>query len=208
MGFWKVVGGAALGVACVVAAPVAGPVGAVTALGAAVAGTAGAVAGGVAELCDDSEEEAKKEGYRDGRKDGLAEQAEKVKILQDKISHAAQKFTDQKKQEEFLIGLLAVGFAISSIDGNFEQNEEEDVNAFVLGLSQFTFSNTFTEKINELKATPPKFDGAMLYVKSYIPKRHWDLVDELLFVAAEADGSVCDNEKKFMKNWIEFKASH
>ncbi len=205
MGFWKVVGGAALGVGCLVAAPIAGPVGAVTAVGAALAGTAGAVAGGIAEAMDDSEEEARKEGYSDGREDALAEQAEKVRMLQEKITLAAEKLKTTKKQEEFMTGLLAVGFALSNADGHIDPEEVEDVNMFVAGMSQCEFSQEFMSRLEELKSNPPSFREAMLYVEKYVPQKDWTIIDELLIVAAEADGHICENEKAFMANWKEFR---
>lgn len=205
MGFWKIVGGAALGVATVVALPVAGPIGAVTAAGAAIAGTAGAVAGGVAESMDDSEDRARSDGYSDGREDALAEQSEKVKMLQGKIELAAQKYKTVKKQEEFITGLLAVGFAISNVDGHIDPEEIEDVNHFVSGISRYEFSDEFTTRLHELQSNPPSFREAMLYVKSYIPKKHWNIIDELLIVAAESDGHICENEKAFMAAWKDFR---
>lgn len=205
MGFWKVVGGAALGVAAVAALPVAGPIGAVTAVGAAVAAGVGATAGGVAEYMDADVEQAEARGRREGKNEGKAESAVKVKTIEKKMEQVVKKNESLRAWEEMTIGLFAVGASLANCDGRIDEAERNDMEQFIAGLSSSSLSSDFHETLDKLFRNPPSFEEAMKYVEKYILKENRDMIDDLLVVAAEADGQVCENEKAFIQAWNEYK---
>lgn len=190
--FWKVLAGAATGVAVVVALPVAGPIGAITAIGAAVAGTVGAAGGAVADALDDSEEDAEKRGEQwQAAKD--AEVMRRVMAHLEAIQKDAQNFHDT------LVAMFAVGLACANCDGEIHDDEREELEEFVAGVSAANLPSSVKSDIRRLWNSPPNIKTAFELAKrsKVDPSRLDDIID----VVMRADGREHPGETAFRHAW-------
>ena len=194
--FWKVLAGAATGVAVVVALPVAGPIGAITAVGAAVAGTVGAAGGAVADALDDSEEDAEKRGEQRGEERQKAKYAEAMARLK-AILEAHR--DDAKNFHDTLVAMFAVGLACASCDGEIHDDEREELEEFVAGVSAANLPSSVKSDIRRLWNSPPNIKTAYELAKrsKVDPSRFDDIID----VVMRADGREHPGETAFRHAW-------
>ena len=214
MGFFKVLGGVALGVGAVAAAPFTGggSVLAAASLGASLAGAgtvaaaagAAAAGGAAAYALDEKANAANAASTQAAVKKALEEEraknAIKVKKLEAEITNMESRFDSYKEKEKFYIGLSAIGLAIANVDGDISSEEKEDIEKFAGG----EFVKDMTElqkKIDELIQSPPTFNQALTYVEEYIPPQDLEIVTLLLEVTAFADEVVTPSEKEFIAKW-------
>lgn len=192
MGFWKVLAGAATGVAAVVALPIAGPVGAITAVGAAVAGTTGAAGGALADAFDNSEERAEKRG----REKAAAEYNAKLTKIKEEFEKWAK---DWHRYGNRAVAMIAVGLACANCDGEIHEDELTEINEFVLGINQSNLPTAVKEKIENLRQKPPSLKTAHELAKK--AQVNFDLLDDVVHVVMQADGRVHPKERAFLAAW-------
>ena len=202
MSFWKVLGGAAAGVACIVALPVAGPVGAVTALGAAVAAGTGAAAGGLAAAVDDSEEVAENRGKQKA-----------AVVYERKYSKLASAFEDVEKRLnetsdyfDLIIAMEAVGIACAACDGEISPEERTEIDEFIAGVSSSELPSHIKNKIQDIAKNPPNVITAFELAKQ-LGLDSYVLFDEIIEVVMHADGRIHKDEKAFRSAWNELVAA-
>lgn len=201
MSFWKILAGAATGVATVVALPIAGPVGAITAVGAAVAGTVGAAGGAAIDALDDSKEQAEKRGR---------EQAEAKNALKsEKILRAMKEMKDHVDEDDqyfsSLIAIAAVGISCANCDGEIHPEERTEIAEFVAGINHSNLPNDVKKKMDELWKKPPSIRTAFKLVEK--AKTDLSLVDDVIDVVMHADNRVHAKEKAFMNAWHKLRNS-
>jgi len=196
MGFWKVLGGVAVGIGTVAALPIAGPVGAVTAVGAAIAGTVGAAGGGIASVIDDEE---KKAAYREGKKSAKAKEILKVQKIENALKDVMQKLKDDKSYFQLIIALFAVGMATANADGEVTEEELTELNEFVGGVASSNYPPHVKRVIAQLKNEPPSFYTAMEYVKIVGGDVDMNLFEDVIELVAYSDGHFCRDEKALLE---------
>ncbi|PVZ70396.1 hypothetical protein [Pelagibaculum spongiae] len=196
MSFWKVLGGAAAGVACIVALPVAGPIGAVTAAGAAIAGTLGATAGGIAEAMDDSEEEAEKRG----EERAAAEYDKKYEKLLVAFEDAKSRIKDTEGYFNLIIAMEAVGLACANCDGEISENERLEIDTFIAGSVAGNLPENIKKKIQSIADNPPNITTAFHYA-SKVGLNSTELFEDIIEIVMEADGYRASEEEKFKSQW-------
>lgn len=204
--------GAVVGVAAVAAAPFTGGgsllggatlMASLTGAGAIAAGAV--VGGGVgAAVSSVRDENIKEESFNKGVEKAMAESAIKIKQLSEMMAHAAEVYTAQKRLNEFIICLVAVGFAIADCDGEITEEERFCIEEFAMGMSKTALPQTLRDRIDEFSKTPPNFDQAILYVNSF-GSDIWPPIDGLLEVVSDTDGIVNEKEQKFIKDWNNYK---
>ncbi|MCF8568345.1 hypothetical protein LLE49_26855 [Alicyclobacillus tolerans] len=203
MGLFKILGGAALGVAAVAAAPVFGAVGVVTLTGAAVGASVGAAAGGAASS---KEKKKKQASERASYERGKAERAAEFEDLQTKFSAAAKRFKSHKKYEEFLVAAFAVAISVAHADGAFTTEERVEIQEIVSGESYNALPQEIRNEIQKLFMSPPTFNTAMTFVQK-VDKSKWSMFDSIIDLVIAADGAEHENERAFRAAWQQFKAS-
>lgn len=214
MGIFKMLGGAALGVAAIAAAPVTGGgsvlaaaslatslAGAGTVAAAVGAGTAGAVAGA---LLDEEHKnkinDAYVEGKNEGKKEESARNALKIAKLEKKLEQAKSSFASTKKTQEFYTGLFAIGIAIANCDGEISKEELRDIKEFSCGAAAQQMPN-LVDTIDILVKNPPSFEESLSYVREYIPVNQYHIITDLLEIVALADGKKDGREAMFIRDW-------
>jgi len=210
MGFWKILGGVAIGVGAVAAAPFTGGgsvLGAATLLGsmagagtvaaAVAAGTAGAVAGAV--LSDQEKEErqnetrrAKEAGVSAGAK--LAEDQWKEKFIT-----LCSKLKERENFENTLIGLMAVGLAVANADGEICDEERFELDDLISGISSSSLPSSIKETILQMRNDPPNFNQAMAIARKY--GCNVEDIDVVIEVMANADDVITPEEDAFISKW-------
>lgn len=201
MGFWRVLGGIATGIAVVVALPVAGPVGAITATGALVAGGIGGAAGAASGRGG-----KKSKDYQDGEEHERARTAAKVEKLERGLQEAQKRLHTDQEHFDFLIALLAVGLAVANIDGHIAPEEERDINEFVAGVAGLSLPAHVNAAIARLKANPPSFATAMQYVEK-VPRGNRAVFEDVIEVAIAADGVEHEKETAIRQAWRDHRAA-
>ncbi len=202
MSFWKVLGGAAVGVVCVVALPVAGPVGAVTALGAAVAAGTGAAAGGIASAVDDSEEQAERRGERRA----TARFDRKYEKLASAFEDAEKRLEETDDYFNLLIAMEAVGLACAACDGEIAPEERLEIDEFIAGITSSELPSHVKDKIEDIAKNPPSVTTAFELAKR-VGLDSYELFDEIIEVVMHADGRIHQDEKSFQNAWNELVAA-
>jgi len=198
MSFWKVLGGAAAGVACVVALPVAGPIGAVTAVGAVVAAGAGAAVGGVASAIDDSEEQAERRGEQKAN----ANYDIKYKKMHSAFKDAEKILNKNNDYFNLLISMEAVGLACAACDGEIALEERQEIDEFIAGVASSGLPSHVKKEIEKIANNPPNLTTAFEMVKR-LGLDSYELFDEIIEVVIHADGRIHQDEKAFQNAWNE-----
>jgi hypothetical protein len=210
MGFWKILGGVAIGVGAVAAAPFTGGgsvLGAATLLGsmagagtvaaAVAAGTAGAVAGAV--LSDQEKEERQNETRR-AKEAGVAAGA---KLAEDqwkeKFITLCSKLKERENFENTLIGLMAVGLAVANADGEICDEERFELDDLISGISSSSLPSSIKETILQMRNDPPNFNQAMAIARKY--GCNVEDIDVVIEVMANADDVITPEEDAFISKW-------
>ena len=139
MSVWKVLGGAAAGVAVVAAGPVAAPV----ALG------LGALSGGLLGAIADTIGRSDKAFLEHKYKDVLANFEEAVKQIR-----------DEEHYNELLAAMVAVSVSCAASDGDIARKEKSGISEFLKQLTSTRVSHETKSQINDLIKNPPDIDAA------------------------------------------------
>lgn len=209
MGFFKILGGVALGVGAVAAAPFTGGgsiVGAATLAGSlAGAGTVAAavgagVVGGVAvSAMSDAEKE---EGRREGKREATAEYDKKLEKFSSQLGVVEKKLADTKDYFRLLIALFSVGMATANADGEIVQSELEDLDEFVLGvLKSSALPKDLKDRVQEIKDNPPNFSTAVSEIKQLKNIENYEIFETVIEIISLSDGILHEKEKEFLASF-------
>ena len=162
----------------------------------------GAVAGGaaVAYFNDDGEKIKELE-------EKAAAATKKAEKLRDDVIKAGEKFKEYSKLEEFVVMLVAVGFAVAHADREVVRLEETAIREFVSGVSQSALPERVKIEIEKVHQKPPTFNEAMEYVKKIenCPGYDPDIIDDIIEITMRADGIVHPMEIAFKEAWQGYK---
>lgn len=203
MGFGKILGLAALGVAAVAAAPFTGGgslFGAATLAGSlagagaiAAAGTAGAVGAGVGYALSRKEEEEEQV-----KNEKIAELRKKAEKFEEEFKRAISQFQGDKEYFNFIVASTALGMAIANSDGEISNDELIEINEFVGGIASSNYPQHIVTTITQLKDNPPSFNEAMKYLEK-VNISNYESIRSLIELVIEADGIIHDKEIAFLE---------
>ena len=203
MGFGKILGLAALGVAAVAAAPFTGGgslFGAATLAGSlagagaiAAAGTAGAVGAGVGYALSRKEEEEEQV-----KNEKIAELSKKAEKFEEDFKRAISQFQGDKEYFNYIIASTAMGMAIANADGQISNDELIEINEFIGGMASSNYPQHIVYTITQLKDNPPSFNEAMKYLEK-VNVSNYKSIRSLIELVIEADGIIHEKEKAFLE---------
>ena len=214
LNYWRVLGGAAIGVGAVAAAPFTGGgslLGAASLAGSlAGAGTIAAavgigVAGAVVGANLDGDTQLRKESYEEGRKDAKAEHVAEVSALQKNLAGALESLKAAGKHFNAIIALHAVAVATAHCDGGIGDDEREGIELFIAGLASGTTPPAVLERIESLYREPPTVSEA--YALARDSEVDMVIFDEIINLVIHADSTIYPQEAAFMQAWSELKSA-
>lgn len=213
MSFWKVLGGAALGVSAIAAVPFTGGgsvIGAVTLLGslsgagvaAASAGATGAAAGAAwGKYGKNKQKKAEEKTKQTVRQ----EEAAKHALELDKLKHQlAQMMQDIASREQFTVTAFALGICCANADGHICESEMEELDVLVSGIGTSNkFSKTTKMQIAEMKRNPPNLDTVWALIKEHglDDAEHLNIFSTIVEMMVLADNETTESERVFVKTW-------
>jgi uncharacterized tellurite resistance protein B-like protein len=189
MGWGKILGMAAVGVAAVAAAPFTGGgsiLGAATLAGSL--GTAGAVAGAVG---------AGAAGAYAGKKLSDMDEDEKARSHQ-KVKKFEAVVKEHEKHTNLILALSALGCAMANADGEISPEEIVELNEFVGGLSSTSYPTHIAKQIKDMISNPPTFNEAMEHLTK-VDSIEFPELRNFLVMIMESDGVVHKKEEAFLK---------
>lgn len=198
---WKVLGGAAAGVATIVALPIAGPIGVVTAMGALAAGSVGAAAGALAGSIDDSEERAEKRGEARAK----AESDRRTQKFVEALKKAEEKINSAQEYHNLLIAMTALAMSCANCDGEIHNEEQLEIMEFITGVGGSGLPVDVQERLNKLAYNPPSLTDACVLIKKLPNIGSYDVFDDIVDLTIHADGIVHQNEIEFLREWNNVK---
>ena len=178
MGFWKCVG-------CVAAYAVGGPL-----VGTVVTGTV------VASSIKKGKEEARREGARQA----YAEDAIKIKKMEDAMMRVNNSIKEANEHYQLIIALTAIGMATANADGYVSSLEINDMDEFIAGISKTALPQQVKDKILYFRSNPPTFSEAISEVKK-LPKFNPKDFRDVIEIVSASDGQVSAEEQHFLAQW-------
>ena len=182
---WKVIGGAAAGVAVVSAAPVAAPV--ALGLGALSGGLLGTVVGVL--------------GSRD-----KAFLADKYKDVLSHFEEAVGQLKDEAHYNQLLAAMVAVSVSCAASDGDIARQEKSGINEFLKELTSTRVSPGTKAEIKSLIKDPPEIDAAFAQAKG-VGLESLDLFGSLIELIIQADYEEKPGEIAFRDRWQELAST-
>jgi hypothetical protein len=214
MSFWKILGGAVLGVGAVAAAPFTGGgsiLGAATlASSLAGAGTiaaavgAGAVGAAIGASLGD-EDEARDQGYRQGKMEAKAETLKDIERLTASLNTALGKLRESTKCFNAIYAMEAVAVACANCDGEICAEEREQIEMFISGISRGTLPESVMVRIREIYEHPLNIKEAFQLAKN--AEVEMEVFDSIINLVMHADGVVHQKEQAFVQAWNILKAA-
>ena len=212
--YWKVLGGAAIGVGAVAAAPFTGGgslLGGATLLGSlAGAGTVAAavgagVAGAVVAANLDGDEEVHKAGVDAGRKQAKAEHLAEITKLNQNLEKAMQSLKLAGKHFNAIIALNAVAVATANSKGGISEEDREGIEQFITGVAAGAIPDNVKAKIESLYQQPPTVKEAFIIANE--SGMDMSIFDEIINMVVLSKASVDPQEAAFMQAWNSLKAA-
>lgn len=215
MSFWKMLGGAAIGVGAVAAAPFTGGgsiLGAATLLSSlAGAGTiaaavgAGVAGAAVAANIGDDDDEIRTEGIREGRKQAKAEQSEEISQLYNKLEIALKKLKESALHFDAILAMEAVAVAVANCDGVICDQEKAEIELFIAGVSRSTLPKSVKARIKSLYEQPVSLAEAFAMARN--SGLEMDVFEEIIALVMHADGVIHSQERAFFQAWHKLKTA-
>ncbi|MBU1026173.1 MAG: hypothetical protein KKA31_00415 [Candidatus Margulisbacteria bacterium] len=210
----KILAGVAVGVGAVAAAPFTGGgsllggaslIASLTGAGTIAAAVgAGAVGGVVGVAVADRDDNEKKQIKDQGRAEGKAENALEMEKLFSKLSQAIEKLKSHDEHFKAIIAMEAVGVSCAACDGDFSDDEREELGEFVKGMIAQSIPKDVKEKIQSIYDNPPTVEEAFLLAKD--SGMSIDVYEDLIRFVMEIDG-IKPEEETFVHAWNQLKAA-
>jgi len=210
----KILAGVAVGVGAVAAAPFTGGgsllggasalaslAGAGTIAAATGAGLTGAVVGAAMA---DSDEKEKENIKNEGKAEGKAESLLEVEKLEEKLIEALTNLKSHDAHFKAIIALEAVGVACAACDGDFSDNEKEEIGEFVKGMLAQSIPEDVKAKIQSIYDNPPTVKEA--YILAEASGVSLDVYEDLIKFVMQIDG-IKEEERVFVQAWSQLKAA-
>lgn len=224
MGFFKILGGVALGVGAIAAAPftgggsilaavsVAGSLAGTATIAAAVgAGAAGAAAGYALSKNEEEEQasevrHAKEEGKISGEIEAKKQYEKKLKeAKKELLNWQSQVQQIQQGTKEWhaycnqLVAMFGVGLAVAHSDGHVSPEEEKNIQEVISGVSGANFPPNVVQSINDLESNPPSFHVAVRKAEEAGVQRQ--IIDVIIHAVAYADHVLAPQEERLISQW-------
>lgn len=205
MSFWKVLGGAAIGVGAIAAAPFTGGgslLGAATLAG-SLAGTAtvaAAVGAGVAGAAVGASFDGDDDAEKRGEDKATAKYEAKYNKIESAFKDAEKRLNDTDDYFNLLIAMEAVGLACAACDGQVSEEERVEIDEFISGVMSSSLPPHIKTKIDSIANNPPNITTAYEYASKVSPES-MGLFEEIIDVVMHADDYVHENEKAFLEAW-------
>jgi len=196
MGLFKILGGAAMGVAAIASLPIAGAVGTVALAGGLAAAAAGGIAGAVASEMDDTEEVAERRGERKAR----AKYDKELEKLVSNFNDVEKRLGENSKYFEGILAMIAVGIACANSDGDIADEEREEINDFITGVAGDKLPSHIKEKIENMWINPPSVNTAFELANN-LGLDSLELFSEIIEITIHADGDAHEDELVFQQAW-------
>lgn len=212
--YWKVLGGAAIGVGAIAAAPFTGGgslaggatlIGSLAGAGTVAAAVGAGVAGAVVAANLDSDEEIRKAGVEAGRKQAKAEHLAEITYLKQQLEKAMQSLKLAGKHFDAIIALNAVAVATANCKGGITAEDSESIEMFITGVSAGTIPKAVQDKIALIYLMPPSVQEAFTLATG--SGLDMAIFDELINMVVLGKSSVNAQEKAFMQAWNTLKAA-
>jgi hypothetical protein len=210
----KLLTGVAVGVGAVAAAPFTGGgsllggaslIASLSGAGTIAAAVGAGVAGGaVGAAIADSDNNEKKQIKEEGRAEGKAENAIQIEKLENKLLQALTKLKSHDAHFKAIIAMEAVGVSCAACDGDFSENEREEIGEFVKGMIAQSIPEEVKEKIQSIYDNPPTVKEAFLLAKD--SGMSLDVYEDVIRFVMEIDG-VKPEEEAFVQAWNQLKAA-
>jgi hypothetical protein len=210
----KILTGVAVGVGAVAAAPFTGGgsllggaslIASLSGAGTIAAAVgAGALGGVVGAAVADSDENELKQAKEQGRADGKAENALQIDKLLNTLFQALEKIKSHDEHFKAIIAMEAVGVSCAACDGDFSDNEREEIGEFVKGMIAQSLPKDVKEKIQDIYDNPPTVKEAFMLAKD--SGMSLDVYEDLIRFVMEIDG-VKPEEVAFVHTWNQLKAA-
>lgn len=214
MSFWKILGGAAIGVGAIAAAPFTGGgsllgaatlagslAGAGTVAAAVGAGVAGAAVG--AAMGGDDYEKGRSEGKKEGQKQGKAESAVEIAAMEKKFEELLARLDAAAVNYKAIYAMEAVAVAVASCDGEICDAERKQIEEFISGISRSVLPQEVKDKIEDLYKNPVNIKEA--FEMASATSIGMEVYDSIIQVVMHADGIKYEEEKVFIQAWNELK---
>jgi len=196
MGLFKILGGAAMGVAAIAVLPVAGAVGTVALAGGLAAAVAGGIAGAIANEMDDTEEKAERRGERNA----TVKYDKKIEKLLSNFNDVEKRLNDTGKYFEGILAMTAVGIACANSDGDIADEERKEINEFITGVAGDKLPTYIKEQVEQMWINPPSVNTAFELANN-LGLDSLELFSEIIEITIHADGDVHENELVFQQAW-------
>jgi hypothetical protein len=210
----KILAGVAVGIGAVAAAPFTGGgslVGGATLLSSlAGAGTIAAATGAgltgaaVGAAMADSEEKEKEDMKKQGKAEGKAESLLEIEKLEKKLIEALTNLKSHGAHFKAIIALEAVGVACAACDGDFSDNEKEEIGEFVKGMLAQSIPEDVKARIQSIYDNPPTVKEAYLLAEA--SGVSLDVYEDLIQFVMQIDG-IKEEERVFVQAWSQLKAA-
>ena len=210
----KILAGVAVGVGAVAAAPFTGGgsllggaslIASLSGAGTIAAAVgAGAVGGVVGAAVADRDEDEKKQIKEQGRAEGKAENALQIEKLINQLSQALEKLKSHDEHFKAIIAMEAVGVSCAACDGDFSDNEREEIGEFIKGMIAQSIPKDVKDKIQSIYDNPPSVEEAFLLAKN--SGMSLGVYDDLIRFVMEIDG-IKPEEEAFVHAWNQLKAA-
>lgn len=210
----KILTGVAVGVGAVAAAPFTGGgsllggaslIASLSGAGTIAAAVGAGVAGGaVGAAVADSDDNEKKQIKEEGRAEGRAENSLQIEKLAKKLVQALEKLKSHDEHFNAIIAMEAVGVSCAACDGDFSENEREEIGEFVKGMISQNIPEDVKEKIQSIYDNPPTVKEAFLLAKT--TGMPLEVYEDLIRFVMEIDG-VKPEEEAFVQAWNQLKAA-
>jgi len=210
----KILAGVAVGVGAVAAAAFSGSgsllggasalaslAGAGTIAAATGAGLTGAVVGAAMA---DSDEKEKENIKNEGKAEGKAESLLETEKLEEKLIEALTNLKSHDAHFKAIIALEAVGVACAACDGDFSDNEKEEIGEFVKGMLAQSIPEDVKAKIQSIYDNPPTVKEAYLLAEA--SGVSLDVYEDLIKFVMQIDG-IKEEERVFVQAWSQLKAA-
>jgi hypothetical protein len=120
------------------------------------------------------------------------------------LFQALEKIKSHDEHFKAIIAMEAVGVSCAACDGDFSDNEREEIGEFVKGMIAQSLPKDVKEKIQDIYDNPPTVKEAFMLAKD--SGMSLDVYEDLIRFVMEIDG-VKPEEVAFVHTWNQLKAA-
>jgi len=170
----------------------------------AAATGAGLTGAAVGAAMADSDEKEKENIKNEGRAEGKAETLVEMGKLEEKLISALGVLKSHDEHFKAIIALEAVGVSCAACDGDFSDNEKEEIGEFVKGMLSQSIPEDVKNKIQSIYDNPPTVNEAFILAQN--SGIALDVYEDLMQFVMEIDG-IKEEERVFVQAWSQLKAA-